>query len=617
MVKKRTNTEVQHPKARILIIDDDEQIQKLLARLLSTEHDCTCVDSAEKAIPLLEETEFNLIISDIHMNGTTGLELVPIVLETNPDAVVVMISGQQTIDYAIEAMRVGAFDYITKPLNIDSVEAAVRRALSHHYLLAGKRRHENELEELVVSRTAQLEHLAYYDILTGLPNRTLFVNRCSDAAEAVRHTDMLLGIIYISIDQFKKINDTLGHAAGDQLLKEIAVRLRHSVTDADTVARFEGPEFGVLLPEFKDPNAIEEVAAAIMESVRTSFYLPAQEVYLTPSIGISLFPHDEDDMTRILQKAGAALLRAKQLGGNNYQFYSEEMNMAALKRLTLEASLRHAIERDEFVVHYQPVVDLTSNRILGLEALVRWQHPVQGLLAPSEFLAVAMDTGLILDISFAVLCSACHQTRQWQLAGRPDLRIAVNVSPRQFRQKDFVERVRRVLSDADLDPGSLELELTESSIMEDAESAAEILAEIRASGIKVAIDDFGTGYSSLAYLKRFRVDTLKLDRCFVNGATKNREDAALVSAMVTLAHDLHLCVIAEGIETEEELSFLRSVGCDEGQGYLFSKPLPVEQISHILEVFPTAGTAGARRLNKTDYSLSNIPTLRSVNVVNS
>jgi diguanylate cyclase (GGDEF)-like protein len=614
MVKKKTNTHGQHPKARILIIDDDEQIQKLLARLLSTEHDCTCVESAEKAISLLEETKFNLIISDIQMNGTTGLELVPIVFETNPDAVVVMISGQQTIDYAIEAMRVGAFDYITKPLNIDHVEAAVRRALAHHYLLAGKRRHENELEELVVSRTAELEHLAYYDRVTGLPNRTLFVNRCSETAEAVRHTDMLLGVIYVSIDQFKKINDTLGHAAGDQLLREIALRLRESVTDADTVARFEGPEFGVLLPKFKDPNAIEEVAAAITDSVRTSFYLPAQEVYLTPSIGISLFPHDEDDITRILQKAGAALLRAKQLGGNNYQFYSEEMNIAALKRLTLEASLRHAIERDEFVVHYQPIVDLTTNRIQGLEALVRWQHPVQGLLAPSEFLAVAMDTGLILDISFAVLCSACHQTRQWQLAGRPDLRIAVNVSPRQFRQKDFVERVRQVLSDADLDPGSLELELTESSIMEDAESAAEILAEIRASGIRVAIDDFGTGYSSLAYLKRFRVDTLKVDRCFVNGATRNRDDAALVRAMVALAHDLRLRVVAEGIETEEELSFLRSVDCDEGQGFLFSRPQPVEQLSQILGVRGAGRIADASHLNEVDYGVSNITNVRSLNL---
>ena len=614
MIKKKTNIEGQHPKAHILIIDDDEQIQKLLARLLSTEHDCTCVDSAEKAISLLEETKFNLIISDIYMNGTTGLELVPIVFETNPDAIVVMISGQQTIDYAIEAMRVGAFDYITKPLNIDHVEATVRRALAHHYLLAGKRRHENELEELVVSRTAELEHLAYYDRVTGLPNRTLFVNRCSETAEALRYTDMLLGVIYVSIDQFKKINDTLGHAAGDQLLKEIAVRLRESVTDADTVARFEGPEFGVLLPKFKDPNAIEEVAAAIMDSVRTSFYLPAQEVYLTPSIGISLFPHDEDDITRILQKAGAALLRAKQLGGNNYQFYSEEMNIAALKRLTLEASLRHAIERDEFVVHYQPIVDLTTNRILGLEALVRWQHPVQGLLAPSEFLAVAMDTGLILDISFAVLCSACHQTRQWQLAGRPDLRIAVNVSPRQFRQKDFVERVRQVLSDADLDPGSLELELTESSIMEDAESAAEILAEIRASGIRVAIDDFGTGYSSLAYLKRFRVDTLKVDRCFVNGATRNRDDAALVRAMVALAHDLRLRVVAEGIETEEELSFLRSVDCDEGQGFLFSRPQPVEQLSQILGVRGAGRIADASHLNEVDYGVSNITNVRSLNL---
>jgi diguanylate cyclase (GGDEF)-like protein len=574
--------EIAKHKPSILIIDDDEQIRRLLERLLSDDYECTAADSAGTALEVLDETNFSVVISDIDMPGMSGLELVPAVLKKNPDAVVIMISGQQTIDYAIEAMRVGAFDYITKPVDIRHVEAAVRRALSHHELREEKRRYENHLEDLVRERTREIEHLAFYDALTDLPNRTLFVRRSSEAIDQATITSKTLGLILISIDRFKNINDTLGHDAGDELLKKVGRRIGTCIRASATLARFDGPEFAILLTEKTDGQAAENVCAAIMDALKEPFHLSAQEVYVTPSIGVGLFPLDGDSVSRILQNAGAALYRAKQLGGNHYQFYRTEMNSLALNHMALEASLRRAVDNDEFVTYYQPVVDLQSKRIVGLEALVRWQHPQMGLLPPAEFLGLAEDTGLISDISTLVMRSACHQTRQWQLQGFSDLRIAVNVSARHFRQKDLFDRIRQILSHSGLGPNFLELELTETSIMENPESATQILTEIRRMGVRVAIDDFGTGYSSLAYLKRFPVDTLKLDRSFVSGVTTDRHDAALVTVMVTLAHNLNLGVVAEGIETNDQLDFLRLLKCDEGQGYLFSKPQPPEVIDRIL-----------------------------------
>jgi len=574
--------EISKQKPTILIIDDDEQIRKLLTQLLCADNDCRSVESAEGAIAVLDATSFDLVISDINMSGISGLELLPTVLSKNPDAVVIMISGQQTIDHAIEAMRAGAFDYLIKPLDIRLVETAVSRALSHHQLLNEKRRYENHLEDLVRERTAEIEHLAYYDRLTDLPNRNLFVDRCAEAIADAGDSNRFLGVVLVSIDRFKNINDTLGHAAGDHLLKEVAARLRTSLSDSHIVARFDGPEFAILLTEIMEPSAVEEICISMIESFKTSFYLPTQEVYVTPSIGISLFPLNGGTGAAILQNAGAAHHRAKSLGGNNHQFYSADMNASALSRLALETSLRRAIDNEEFVTYYQPVVDLASMKIVGLEALVRWQHPRLGVLPPSEFLGLAEDTGLILDISTSVMRSACLQTRTWQLDGLSSLRIAVNVSARQFRQKDFVDRILQVLSESRLCPSSLELELTETSIMDDPESAAKILTEIRRLGVRVAIDDFGTGYSSLGYLKRFPLDTLKLDRSFVNGAATDADDAALVTAIVTLAHSLRLKVVAEGIETEQELNFLRLLECDEGQGYLFAKPGPPDRLRDIL-----------------------------------
>ncbi len=571
-------------RPRILIIDDDEQIRLLLTRLLASQNNCTAVESAENALALLDEHSFNLIISDINMPGISGLELVPAILQKHADAVVIMVSGEQTIDSAIEAMRVGAFDYVTKPVNIDHIEAAVRRALSHQKLVEEKRRYENHLEEMVRERTAELEYLAYHDRLTNLPNRTRFIDRCHEAILEAKTNGHESGVMLLSLDRFKNLNDTLGHEAADQLLKDVALRIRAALTDQAVAARFEGAEFAVLLERITESMEAEPVCQSLREVFRTPFAVANQEVYLTASLGVSFSSDSRNGVSSILQNAGAALYRAKAIGGNNHQFYTADMNAASLKRLSLETSLRHAIDNEEFITFYQPVIDLGSKDVIGFEALVRWEHPQLGMLAPCEFLDLAESTGMIIEISECVMRTACRQTLLWQKNHCKNLRTAVNVSARHFRQKDFLERIVTILSDSKLSPQSLELELTESSIMENPETAAEILEGLRKLGISIAIDDFGTGYSSMSYLKRFCVDTLKIDKSFVSGVATDGHNAAMVKAMITLAHDLDLRVVAEGIETESELAFLNKFSCDEGQGYLFSKPQPAKIAESFLPV---------------------------------
>ena len=452
----------------------------------------------------------------------------------------------------------------------------MNRALAHHHLLTQKRLYENHLEELIKERTAEIEHLAYHDGLTDLPNRVLFEDRCAQALAIAHRNQHLVAVMLVSIDRFKKVTESLGHAAGDVMLTEAAARLQRCVTNGDTVARFEGDEFALLLTNVTETADLAEIARAVGDAFKTPFRLGGQEVYVSTSMGISLFPSNGEDTSTILRNAVAALYRAKTQGGNNYQFYAADMNALAVKRLELETSMRRAIENKEFIVYYQPVLDLVSGAVVGSEALIRWQHPELGLLPPGRFIGLAEDTGLILDIGEFVMRDACARTRAWQDRGFGRLRIAVNISARHFQEKNFSERLVEILTETRLDPTCLELELTETSIMENTDAAVRVLGQIRKLGVKVAIDDFGTGYSSLSYLKRLPIDTLKLDRSFVKGATTDPDDAALVMAIVTLAHNLRLRVIAEGVETKDQVAFLRLLRCDEGQGYLFGKPMPPE-----------------------------------------
>ena len=576
----------QPDKPAILIIDDDEQIRSLLKELLAGRFDCVDVGSAEEALSVLGAMRFNLVISDIQMGGLSGLDLVPLVLERAPETVVVMVSGQQTIESAIEAMRAGAFDYITKPLDLRHVEAAVGRALEHQRLLQEKRKYENHLEELVRERTAQIEHLAFYDALTGLPNRALLSDRFSQALAGAGRSQRKVGLILIAIDRFRKINETLGHRIGDLLLKQVAARLQTRVKNDDTLARSGDDEFALLSTRVKGTEELADVSQAIAEVLKPSFSVKGNQIYVTGCRGVSLFPDDGQDTEIIMRNAAAALFRAKELGGNCHQFYTADMNARAMEHLALENSLRGAIEDRQLINYYQPVLDLASGKVVGMEALVRWQHPEFGLLAPGKFIHLAEDTGLILEVTDLVLSNACVQARDWRANGCGDLRMAVNISARQFQDQSFLEKILRILEETRMDPRSLELEITETSIMENADSAAQALSAIRKLGVRIAIDDFGTGYSSLSYLKRLPIDTVKLDQSFVKGATSDPCDAALVMAIITLAHNLRLRVIAEGVETEEQCAFLRLLRCDEGQGYLFGKPAPPVAFDSTLHAGP-------------------------------
>jgi diguanylate cyclase (GGDEF)-like protein len=567
-------------RPQVLIVDDDVQLRKLLKDYLQDNNDCRDVSSAEEALSLLQAKNFDLLLSDIQMPGLSGLDLVPRVLEKSPDTIVIMISGEQTIESAIEAMRAGAFDYIMKPFDLRQVDASVQRALKHQRLLREKRRYENHLEELVMERTAEIEHLAYHDHLTDLANRTLFLNRCGGTLLASRAHQARAAVLLVSLDRYKRITETLGHAAGDELIIAAAARLEKCVENREMLARVDSDEFALLVPDVEGENAAAEVARNIADVMKPAFRIADdQELFLTTSIGIALFPLNGADFSEITRNAGAALDLAKKQGGNNYRFYHPELNAQALTLLGLETNLRRAVESDEFITFYQPIVNLTSGETVGYEALVRWQHPRLGLLGPVDFIELAEDTGLILDIGQLVMKAACAQTREWHNDGAGRRRIAINVSARQFRDQTFADRLMTVLSETRLDPQCVELEITERTIIENFQSATALLSDLRKMGIKISIDDFGTGYSSLSYLKNLPVDTVKLDRSFVIGTSSDARDAALVMAVITLAHNLGLTVIAEGIETEAQRDFLRLLRCDEGQGYLLGRPAPAENIN--------------------------------------
>jgi len=572
-----------YQKASVLIIDDDEQIRILLVTVLGGNYRCRTAGSAEEALTALADAAFDLVISDIDMGGMSGLELVPHVHSMSPDTVVLMISGDQDIETAIEAMRAGAFDYITKPLDLRHVEAAVERALDHCRLLREKRRYKEQLERLLTQRTAEVDRLAYYDTVTDLPNRTLFEDRLTQAVSIARSAHQTLGVLFISVDQFKKVNDTLGHGPGDGLLREFAARLKSCISETDTVARFGNDEFAVLQTHIEGTKDVVETIGSLSQVLKFSFDLNGQELFATASVGVSLFPLDGQDSQTLLKNAGAALYKAKTSGGAIYQFYTADMHAMASRRLALETNLRRAIHNEEFLIHYQPRVSVDSLEITGVEALVRWQHPQLGLISPAEFIPLAEDTGLIVPIGEWVLRNACLQHKRWQDQGFATIHMGVNISARQFHEQDVIETVIRTLDETGLAPEYLELELTESSIMKNADLAADVLIRLKRMGINISIDDFGTGYSSLASLKRLPIDALKIDQSFVRDATTDPDDAALVMAIITLAHNLRLKVIAEGVETEEQLRFLHLLRCDEIQGFLFSKPLPVEALVSLFE----------------------------------
>src|ERR1700676_811841 len=425
---------------------------------------------------------------------------------------------------------------------------------------------------------AQLQHQATHDALTGLPNRVLYLDRLEREIAHAERDGHTFAVLVVDLDRFKVINDTLGHGPGDQLLKEVAHRLARTIRTVDTVARTGGDEFLLLITDIRDPADTAVVATKILEELDKSVLIGGAEEHTSASIGISVYPTDGTDSDSLVAHADEAMYFAKQHGRHTFQFFNPGMSVFSRERLDLERDLRRALPMKQFEVHYQPKMDVATSRVNSVEALLRWRHPTRGLVGPMEFIPLAEETGLMFSIGEWVLREACRQARQWQLEGLPFIRVAVNISPIHFRQPKFLGIVRSALHDNDLEPRYLEIELTETTVMDHAESSVKILEELSRMGVVVSIDDFGTGYSSMSYLRRFPIDKLKIDRSFINELTTSSDAASIVQAIISLAHSLRLKVVAEGVETAEQLQLLRELGCDQYQGFFRSAAVPPEKI---------------------------------------
>jgi diguanylate cyclase (GGDEF)-like protein len=456
------------------------------------------------------------------------------------------------------------------------------------------RAHE-ELEQRVVERTAELAsantllqeevfermqaeqriwQVAHHDSLTGLPNRALLHDRLEQALAKAQRSRNRVAVMFLDLDRFKSVNDTLGHAVGDELLKYVAARLTSVVRAVDTVSRLGGDEFVIVLHEASTSEDVAQVAEKILGALSTVVSIGGHQLRATPSIGISIYPDDGDEVFALMKNADTAMYHAKAAGRNNFQFFARKMNEQATHFFKLESRLRHAIESGALLLHYQPLIDWPRRTVCGMEALVRWKDGEGGLIAPADFIPIAEETGLIVPVGEWVLAAALRQNRLWQQHGRPLLPVSVNLSPRQFRQKDLVDSLRRILADTGQPARLLELEITESTLMHDIEETQARLQEIAAMGVRLVIDDFGTGYSSLAYLKRFPVHKLKVDQSFVRDLTHDPEDAAIVTAIIGLARSLALDILAEGVETRPQLDALLALGCEKFQGHLFARAQP-------------------------------------------
>jgi len=556
--------------SRILLIEDNEGDARLVKEMLAEDPEVAfrvhCVDRLSAGLELLSAETTALVLLDLSLPDSHGLETFSKVYAHSPQVPIIVLTGNNDRTTALSAVKHGAQDYLVK--NKLDCELLVRAI--HHSI---ERKHYQQ----------QLEQHANYDSLTGLPNRNLLYDRMKQAVFAQRSVRSI-ALVFIDLDHFKFINDSLGHGAGDKLLQCMAERLRSMVRDSDTVSRLGGDEFVLILNDQTSQDVIFHAVQRILGKVSEPIKIDGKDLCVTCSAGISFYPQDGSDVETLLKNSDAAMYQAKEHGRNNFKFFTAEMNKRANERLVLESNLRRALERNELVLHYQTKVDLKTGVIVGAEALVRWEHPERGLLPPNDFIPLADETGLIVEIGEWVLRTACAQNRAWQDAGMRPIIISVNLSARQFRREGLVESVARITADANLKPEYLEMELTESIVMHDAEAAIAILQGLKALGVHLSIDDFGTGYSSLSYLTSLPIGTLKIDHSFVTDI--DRQDGGnrgiLAQAIISLGHSLNLNVIAEGVENESQLQFLKANGCDEAQGYYFSKPMPPQDCARLL-----------------------------------
>jgi diguanylate cyclase len=630
----------------VLVIDDNASIHEDFRKILTSAEDCGAeLDAAEALLfggraPANEPqpdyelkfasqgqqgTEyvkaarasgkpFALAFVDMRMPpGWDGVETVDHLWAADPDLQVVICSAHSDYQWKDLAQRFGRTDKLLvlkkpfDPVEVLQCASALTRKWLHERAL---RSHVAALEHVVSARTEKLEaanrqlrHLATHDAATGLPNRVLLDDRLAQATAHAHRDAQTFAVLVLDLDRFKQINDSLGHRAGDTVLKEVSGRLSKAVRDIDTVARIGGDEFVIVV----SPHAPREEAAAVAERLRDALRVPLAiggvDIHVTASIGVGLYPEDGASADSLLAHADAAMYCAKQRGRNNVQWFSSGMDEATLERFNLESDLHEALGRGQLELFYQPKADIATGEVHSAEALARWRHPKRGLILPEHFIPIAEANGLIHEIGTWVLQEACRQCVEWQRAGLPPVRVAVNVSAAQFRRGDLLDIVRRSLEETGLAPEYLEIELTESSVMTDPEDSAAILEHLSRMGVVVSVDDFGTGYSSISYLRRFPIDKLKIDRTFVKDLSTHAEDASIVQAIVSLAHSLRLKVVAEGVESPEQLEFLKSLGCDQYQGFHFSPPVPAREFADLLRSW-TAEEDSSGEMQRTHSKLA-------------
>ena len=551
---------------QVLVVDDDRSTRSTLRYTL--QRDGFRVEEAAdgaQALALLKRFQPDVILMDAVMPVMDGFAACARLQELPGGSAipVLMITALQDNSSVERAFAAGASDYIPKPIHYAVLSQRVRRIIE-----------ANRAEK-------RIRHLAYNDLLTGLPNRTLFFDLLAKSIETASQTGTQVGVLFMDLDRFKYVNDNLGHDVGDRLLQAVAQRVRHIVRTVDTVARLGGDEFTVVLGDLENPAAAATAAHNICRMLATPFQIDGHDIFVTSSVGIAMYPHDGADVATLVKHADSAMYRAKKTN-TGFQFYEASMEHSISEHVRMESDLRRALEQEQLEVFYQPQASLESGEIVGMEALIRWCHPTRGMVGPNDFIGLAEETGLIIPLGEWVLRTACAQLQQWLRQGLPPLRVAVNLSVRQLLQKDFAATVEGVLAQTGLPPHLLELEITESTLMENAQDTLAALHRLRQLGVRLSIDDFGTGYSSLSYLKRFPVDIIKIDRSFVRDVPQDADDAAIVTAIIALAHSLRLEVVAEGVETEAQLRFLQARRCDLLQGYHLSPAIPPEQLERLV-----------------------------------
>jgi diguanylate cyclase (GGDEF)-like protein len=552
-------------KATVMMVDDEPTTIEVLQTFLETEGYQRFITTSEsiRAMDLVASENPDVLLLDLHMPKVTGFDILT-QLRRDPryrHLPVIVLTSATDSETKLKALQLGASDFLGKP--VDPSELALR------------------LRNTLAAKAYQ-DRLTFYDTLTGLPNRQLFLDRLLWSLRCSKRDGTCGAVLHIDLDHFQKINEALGHELGDSLLIAVGDRLLKCIpADGATagvesqaiLSRVGGDEFNVLVSEMRRVESAVEMTRILLDAMREPFRVNGSEVFISGSIGVAIFPNDGDNSDTLLKHAGVAMNQAKLRGRDTYEFYSANMNARALERLSLENQLRRALEHDELVAVYQPKVDILTGLVTGSEVLLRWYHPEKGPVSPVQFIPLAEETGLIVPFGQWVLSTACKQNQIWQSAGLAKMRVAVNVSARQFRDGKFIQTLVNALEASKLDPQYLTLELTENTIMENAQENLDILHEIKEMGIKLSVDDFGTGYSSLSYLKQLPLDELKIDRSFISGIRSETDDAPIVTAIIAMAHSLGLRVVMEGIETQHQLKFSKDRGCDEYQGFLFSQPV--------------------------------------------